>query len=89
MRRDRIRAADAPAPRNGISGQVVNIEYQGTFVKVALDTGLREEFIIYMDDEEFFARPRAVGETVHAAWDPALNHYLPGTNNSAGTPHED
>ncbi|WP_278876406.1 ABC transporter ATP-binding protein [Paracoccus yeei] len=89
VRRDRIRAADAPAPRNGISGQVVNIEYQGTFVKVALDTGLREEFIIYMDDEEFFARPRAVGETVHAAWDPALNHYLPGTNNSAGTPHED
>ena len=63
--------------------------YKGTFVKVALDTGLHEEFMIYLNDEDYFAHPRRVGETVHAAWDAALNHYLPGRNDSAGTPHED
>ncbi len=89
VRRDRIAIRpDAPA-RNGISGTVVNVEYQGTFVKVALDTGLHEEFMIYLNDEDYFAHPRRVGETVHAAWDAALNHYLPGRNDSAGTPHED
>jgi len=89
VRRDRIGTTTGAVPRNGLSGTVTNIEYQGTFVKVALDTGLDEEFIIYMDDDAYFARPRDVGEVVHAEWNPALNHHLPGANNSAGTPHED
>ncbi len=89
IRRDRIRVATGPAPRNSLSGKVINIEYQGTFVKVALDTGLREEFIIYMDDDEYFARPIEVGEAVHAHWDAQLSHHLVGSNNSTGNPHED
>lgn len=89
VRRDRIRPVPVAAARNGVSGTVTNIEYQGTFVKVALDTGLREEFIIYLDDDTFFAAPNRVGDTVHAAWEPAMNHYLKGQNNSTGTPHED
>ncbi|MCC7320762.1 MAG: ABC transporter ATP-binding protein [Rubellimicrobium sp.] len=89
IRRDHIHVAAAPASRNGLSGKVVNIEYQGTFVKVALDTGLREEFIIYMSEDSFFARPLEVGRTIHAAWDASLNHFLRGANNSTGTPHED
>ena len=62
---------------------------QGTFVKVALDTGMREEFIIYMQDDAYFAHPIQVGETVHAEWDAARNHHLVGLNNSTGNPHED
>jgi putative spermidine/putrescine transport system ATP-binding protein len=89
VRRDRIRLVNAPAPRNGISGQISNIEYQGSFVKVAIETGLREEFIVYMDDEAYFAEPRHVGEEVHAAWEPSVNHRLKGTNNSAGMPSDD
>jgi putative spermidine/putrescine transport system ATP-binding protein len=89
VRRDRIGTRPGPAARNGLSGTVVNIEYQGTFVKIALGTGLGEEFMIYMDDEDYFAHPHRVGDTVHAAWDAGLNHHLPGTNDSTGTPHED
>lgn len=89
VRRDRIRIERAASERNCFSGRVTNTEYQGTFVKVALDTGEREEFIIYMDEDAYFAQPIAVGETVHCAWDASLNHHLSGLNNSTGTPHED
>ncbi|MBW7922668.1 MAG: ABC transporter ATP-binding protein [Rubellimicrobium sp.] len=89
VRRDHIRRAEAASGHNSLSGTAINIEYQGTFVKVALDTGLREEFIIYMQDDAYFARPIEVGETVHAEWDAAQNHHLIGLNNSTGNPHED
>ncbi|MCB5409465.1 ABC transporter ATP-binding protein [Pseudogemmobacter faecipullorum] len=89
VRRDRIQVVDQPAAMNGLTGKVINTEYQGTFVKLALDTGTREEFIIYLPDEAWFARPIEVGQTVHAAWDMAATHYLRGSNNSAGMPLED
>lgn len=89
VRRDRIRLGKDAQGQNGLSGTVTNIEYQGTFVKVALDTGQREEFIIYLDDDVYFSRPIEVGETVHAEWDASLNHHLVGANNSTGNPHED
>ncbi len=89
VRRDRVRIVDGPADRNGISGTVINVEYQGTFVKVALETGQGEEFMLYMNDEAYFARPKEVGDTVHVAWEPEMNHFLRGTNNSTGRPHED
>lgn len=43
--------------------------------------------MIYMDDDNYFAH--RVGDTVHAAWGALLNHHLPGTNASTGTPHKD
>ncbi len=90
VRRDRIRLSDnAGNNRNGTAGTVINVEYQGTFVKVALDTGSREEFIVYLDDDEYFAAPQKVGDTAHATWEPKFNHILVGANNSTGTPHED
>ena len=90
VRRDRIRlAADTGSGRNSTAGRVVNVEYQGTFVKVALDTGTREEFIVYLDDDDYFAAPQQVGDTAHASWEPRHNHILVGTNDSTGTPHED
>ena len=89
VRRDRIRLARTAGDRNGLSGTVINTEYQGTFVKIALDTGDREEFIVYLDDDIYFAQPIEMGETVHAEWDAALNHHLVGLNNSTGNPHED
>ncbi|MBO6900044.1 MAG: ABC transporter ATP-binding protein [Rhizobiaceae bacterium] len=89
VRRDRISLADkAQDASNSAFGQVTNIEYQGTFVKVSLDTGQREEFIAYVDDEEYFAAPKEVGQKVYATWKPHLNHLLRGTNDSAGMPHE-
>jgi putative spermidine/putrescine transport system ATP-binding protein len=89
IRRDHIKLVDDAGQRNGARGKVVNVEYQGTFVKVALDTGSREEFIVYLGEDEFYAAPRQVGDVASAAWDPRLNHFLAGTNNSTGNPHED
>ncbi|MDO5641992.1 MAG: ABC transporter ATP-binding protein [Paracoccus sp. (in: a-proteobacteria)] len=90
VRRDRIRLAEAPlAARNCCAGTVANIEYQGTFVKVSLDTGLPEEFIVYVNDDEYYAAPREVGQMLHAAWDASMNHWLEGANNSTGNPFED
>jgi putative spermidine/putrescine transport system ATP-binding protein len=90
VRRDRVDLSpDAGVMRNSIEGTVVNIEYQGTFVKVALDTGSREEFVAYLDVDKYFAAHRQVGMKVRAAWDAKFNHILLGQNNSTGTPHED
>ena len=89
VRRDRIAVSEEPAGRNCCSGSIVNVEYQGTFVKLALDTGTGEEFIIYQNDEAFYAAPKSVGQVVHASWDAAVNHLLRGTNNSTGNPFED
>ena len=89
VRRDHIRLVDEAGQRNGTRGKVVNVEYQGTYVKVALDTGSREEFIVYLNEADFYASPRAVGDTANAGWEPRSNHLLVGTNNSTGNPHED
>jgi putative spermidine/putrescine transport system ATP-binding protein len=90
VRRDHITLLDGSLEqRNSARGKVVNVEYQGTFVKVAIDTGSREEFIAYVDDDTFYASPRRVGDVVTAAWEPRFNHVLLGSNNSSGTPHED
>ena len=90
VRRDRIQISDTKGDgRNCTEGTVVNIEYQGTFVKLALETGTREEFIVYLDDDAYYAAPKTVGDKVHASWAPKVNHVLVGTNNSTGTPYED
>jgi len=90
VRRDRIHLSDSKGVgHNCTEGTVVNIEYQGTFVKVALDTGTREEFVAYLDVDEYYAAPRDVGQKVFATWAAKFNHVLVGRNNSTGTPYED
>jgi len=89
VRRDHIRLVDEAGQRNGTRGKVVNVEYQGTYVKVALDTGSRDEFIVYLDEDDFYSATRAVGDMINAAWEPRFNHLLVGTNNSTGNPHEE
>ena len=87
VRRDGAKLADGKAAHdNAIEGEIRNIEYQGTFVKVALKTCQKDEFLVYLTDGEYFARPRSVGETVLAVWPIARNHYLAGENNSSGDP---
>lgn len=90
VRRDKIAITDTPdAGPVGFAGKVVNIEYQGTFVKVSLDAGTADEFIAYIDDESYFAAPKKVGQEVYAHWDMAQNHVLRGRNDSTGNPIED
>ncbi len=87
VRRDRAKLADDRATHdNAIRGEIRNIEYQGTYVKVALKTCQRDEFLVYLTDGEYFARPRNIGESVSAVWPIERNHYLAGENNSSGDP---
>jgi putative spermidine/putrescine transport system ATP-binding protein len=88
VRRDRINMSAKPTAKiNAMSGTVTNVEYQGTFVKVALATPTKEEFVVYLSDQTYFETPYTVGQTVHVDWRPEHNHVLLGTNDSSGVPH--
>lgn len=90
VRRDRIKIlGDNGNQQNSTEGEVVNIEYQGTFVKLTIDTGTGEEFIVYLDDDEFYTDPTHVGDTAVASWESKYNHVLVGTNDSTGNPNEE
>jgi putative spermidine/putrescine transport system ATP-binding protein len=75
VRRDHVRleprTAGEAAPMNSVTGRVRAIEYQGTFVKVTLEStssttgGL---FVAYVEEGNYFRSPIAVGERVTARW---------------------
>lgn len=69
---------------NAILGSVTNVEYQGTFVKVELATAQKEEFVVYLSDRTYFARPFGFGDALVASWQPEDACQLIGQNNSAG-----
>ena len=51
VRRDGAKLTDGnTAFDNAIKGEIRNIEYQGTFVKVALKTCQKDEFLVYLTD---------------------------------------
>jgi putative spermidine/putrescine transport system ATP-binding protein len=53
---------------NEVSARVRAIEYQGSFVKVMLDTGGESEFVVYMGERQFFEDAFDVGDVVLATW---------------------
>ena len=90
VRRDAIELRDVGTQgENCINGLIKSVEYQGTFVKLALKTHQQDEFLIYQSDSDYFARPRVAGEMVTATWKCSQNRYLRGTNNSSGVPTGD
>ena len=90
IRRDRIRIGSADGDhQSALTGIVTNLEYQGTFVKVALDVEGHEEFIIHLPDDVFFENPLETGHTVGAYWPNEMNFHLLGKNDSTGNPMED
>ena len=85
VRRDKIRVVNkSQQETNTLRGEVINVEYQGTFVKVGLNTPQDDEFIIYMDDGEYFDNPLHIGETVISEWSTDNVCHLLGSNNSSG-----
>jgi putative spermidine/putrescine transport system ATP-binding protein len=85
VRRDKIRVvSEARQDLNSLHGEVTNVEYQGTFVKVGLDTHQDDEFVVYMDDHEYFDNPLNVGDAVISEWSTESASHLLGTNNSSG-----
>ena len=73
MRRDDVelvRPGDEP-PAGGttsVPSRVRAIEYQGYFVKVMLDAGGDDDFVVYVPERKFFANPFGVGDVVLATW---------------------
>ena len=51
-----------------VSSRVTAIEYQGYFVKVMLDAGSKENFVVYVSERKFFNNPVKVGDAVLAIW---------------------
>jgi putative spermidine/putrescine transport system ATP-binding protein len=51
-----------------LPSRVVAIEYQGSFVKVMLDTVPDEDFVAYVPERIFFRDPFNVGDVLLATW---------------------
>src|SRR5215207_7057019 len=73
VRRDDIELvrADAGGPADGataLPSRVTAIEYQGSFVKVMLDTVPDEDFVAYIPERTFFRDPFNVGDVLLATW---------------------
>jgi len=81
VRRDRVRLSRAPSEAadagvNGVSGRVAAIEYQGTWLKIAIEDACGEGFVANVPDGAFFADPLTIGDPVLARWDPEQLHFL-------------
>ena len=61
-------AALPEAAWNSFATRIRSIEYQGTFVKVLLESTDGAEFFAYIPERDFFGDPYGVGETVVATW---------------------
>jgi putative spermidine/putrescine transport system ATP-binding protein len=73
VRRDDVELvrADAGSPDDGataLPSRVTAIEYQGSFVKVMLDTVPDEDFVAYVPERTFFRDPFNVGDVLLATW---------------------
>lgn len=85
VRRDKIRLAQSQSPAViTVPGKVINVEYQGTRVKVELATAQDEEFVAYLPETDCFAKSFCYGDEVVALWPPPDMCMLVGTNNSSG-----
>ena len=51
-----------------LPSRVTAIEYQGSFVKVMLDTVPHEDFVAYVPERTFFRDPFNVGDVLLATW---------------------
>jgi putative spermidine/putrescine transport system ATP-binding protein len=92
VRRDRVhlatQAGDGGAGSvNAVSGKVRAIEYQGTWVKVTLESAIGEDFVVNLPDSEFFADPVRVDEAVRAYWTAGDVHLLTGGAGRSGRPY--
>jgi putative spermidine/putrescine transport system ATP-binding protein len=66
---DLLRPGDKPADGTAsVASRVTAVEYQGYFVKVMLDAGNKEDFVVYMSERKFFSNPFGVGDMVQATW---------------------
>jgi len=81
VRRDHVRLSravseSAQPATNAVAGRVSGIEYQGTWLKIALEDACSEEFVVNLPDSLFFADPLTIGAPVLAQWNTEHVHFL-------------
>jgi putative spermidine/putrescine transport system ATP-binding protein len=59
-----------------LDARVAAVEYQGYFVKVLLDVGSNDEFVVYVSEREYFREAFEVGDAVLATWMIELSRLL-------------
>ncbi|MEO1019629.1 MAG: ABC transporter ATP-binding protein, partial [Pseudomonadota bacterium] len=59
-----------------VASRVQAIEYQGSFVKVMLDTAVEDEFLAFVPESTFFDDPFEVGDVVLASWQATQSQLL-------------
>jgi len=69
-------AGTVEAEWNAVNARVRAIEYQGSFVKVMLDTNGEREFIVYVAERVFFEDAFDIGDVVLATWPAAHSRLL-------------
>jgi putative spermidine/putrescine transport system ATP-binding protein len=67
---------EATSDGPSLEGTVTGVEYQGTSVHVAVQTGSSGEVSIIVPDQIFFRRPFEVGESAHVEWAGSNMHAL-------------
>ena len=63
-------------PVSGLPARVVAVEYQGTTVRVAIQTASGEDASVVVPDQAFYAAPVEPGATTHVTWAPTDEHAL-------------
>jgi putative spermidine/putrescine transport system ATP-binding protein len=88
VRNDRLtlsapgKAVDGPS----IAGTVNEVEYQGTYVRVAIAVEGRPDISAQLSENQFDAANYAVGDAVLVSWDPALASPLKPLSSATPTP---
>ena len=91
VRRDRValRRGEGASNVNSIAGVVTATEYQGSYVKVTIDTA-GGVFVANVSDRAYFAEPVDTGDPVVASWNTADVHVLSKADTGgAGDPYLD
>ena len=76
VRADRCGVGLPGAGQQAVAGAVSAVEYQGSTVRVALQTGEDDEAVALLPDSVFFAQPVSVGQSHHIRWHPSDAHPL-------------
>jgi putative spermidine/putrescine transport system ATP-binding protein len=76
VRADRMRVSRTPCETRSVAARVEAIEYQGTFVQVALTADGSGEMTAVIPDDVFEVQPFQVASAVWVTWDQADAHQL-------------
>ena len=76
VRSDRMRLMPGNEHPNRIGGQVMAVEYLGSFVRVALQDAAGADHSLLLSEMDFYAHPVALGDHVVAGFAPSDAHLL-------------